>query len=287
MEIWPNLFIVGAPRAGSTSFYDFLKRTKGIFMSNLKEPHYFSQSIDPKFLISPIRDEKKYLNMFKNVKDEKIIGEASTTYLWDPKAPFLIHEKSPNAKIIVMLRDPVQRAYSNYLLRISAGKQYSFSEAIKVAMNFGEDFYKGVIIEGGWYSEQIKRYFDVFGREQVKIIIFEEFIKEPKRIVKEALEFLRIDSDPPDEIELTHNILTRPRNRIIATLMQTGIIRNTARKFIPNTISEIAVRRIFGKKITKPEMPQKEREFLEELYRNDVLELQKLISREIPWKWLK
>ena len=287
MTIWPNLFLVGAPRAGTTTLYDFLKRTKGIYMSNKKEPHYFSQSIEPKFLFKPIRDEKKYLDLFKDVKDEKIVGEASTTYLWDPKAHLLIHEKSPDAKIIILLRDPVQRAYSNYLLRISSGKTYSFSDSIKQALEAKNDFYKGVIIKGGFYAEQIKRYLDEFGSDRIKIIIFEEFIKEPRRIVKEVLEFLEINEETPKEIKLTHNILTKPRNKIAAGLMQNIFIRNTAKILLPYQVSEIIVRKIFGKEITKPDMPKKDKEFLEKLYQDDIFKLQKIISRKIPWKWIK
>jgi len=100
MEKWPNFLIVGAPRAGTTTLYDFLKRTDGIFMPSRKEPHYFS-SIESSYLYPPpIRNQKKYLALFKKVKGEKAIGESSTSYLWDPNSPKLIHGVIPNAKIM-------------------------------------------------------------------------------------------------------------------------------------------------------------------------------------------
>jgi len=99
MEHWPNFFIVGAPRAGTTSLYEFLKRTKGVFMPSYKEPHYFSVTIDRSLINrKPIRDKKKYLQLFKKVNNEKAVGEASTSYLWDTEAPKLIYKKKPKLK---------------------------------------------------------------------------------------------------------------------------------------------------------------------------------------------
>jgi len=163
MEKWPNFLIVGAPRAGTTSLHNFLKRTEGVFMSPRKEPHYFS-SIESSYLYPPpIRDKKQYLALFNKIKGEKAVGEASTSYLWDPNAPKLIHEVIPNAKIIVSLRDPVERAYSHYLLRLSYGrKTYSFSEAIREALKPNVDYYTGIIVRGGWYHKEVKRYLSFF-----------------------------------------------------------------------------------------------------------------------------
>ena len=103
MERWPNFFIVGAPRCGTTSLYEYLNHTPGIFMSKVKEPNYFSVSVTPKIKLSQlIQDKKQYLSLFKDVKDEIAIGEASVPYLWDPKAPLLIHEAIPDARIIMI-----------------------------------------------------------------------------------------------------------------------------------------------------------------------------------------
>ena len=120
--MWPNFFIVGAPRSGTTSLYEYLKEVPEVFMSPVKEPNFFNLSVENDlFLSKPIREKKKYLDLFKNVKDEKAIGEASPTYLWDPKTPKLIHEIIPDAKIIISLRDPVERTFSHYLMYFRNG----------------------------------------------------------------------------------------------------------------------------------------------------------------------
>jgi len=101
-EQWPNFFIVGAPRCGTSSLYDYLKHTKGIFMSTREEPNYFSVTVNPDLIfLGKITDKKEYLNLFNDVKDEIAIGEASPSYLWDPQAPKLIHD----VLIIIFLCD--------------------------------------------------------------------------------------------------------------------------------------------------------------------------------------
>jgi len=283
-EKLPNFFIVGAPRSGTTSLYDFLKRTKGIYMSPRKEPNYFSTSIDPIFLSpSPIRDEEKYLKLFQNVKNEKIIGEASPTYLRDPKAPQLIKKIAGNPKIVIILRDPIQRAYSHYLLRKSNGATYSFSEAIKTAINSKNDDFKARIINAGMYYEQVKRYIETFGSENVRIIIFEEFIIEPQKILKQIIDFLGIDSELPETVDLPHNLLTIPRNKFVSSLLQNQTMRKIGRKIFNQTSGAIMVKKILGKKISKPEMNNTDKIFLEELYREDVRNLEKLLGIKFPW----
>ena len=287
MEIWPNFFIVGASRAGTTSLYNFLKRTKKVYMSPEKEPHYFSKTKNSyyKFPEPPV-SKKKYLSFFENVKNEKAIGEASTTYLAEPTTAQAIYDALPHAKIIISVRDPVQRSYSFYLLRVTGGKTYSFSEAIKKSLEADRDYYYGVITNSGWYYQQVKRYLDLFGPEQVKIIIFEEFIKNPKKIVKEVLEFLDVYSEPPESVELVHNILTQPRGKLSLSLLQNEKIRQLGRKLLSKDMAEIIVRKVLGKEISKPKMLKKDRIFLENLYRDDVKNLQKLLGRRLLWSWI-
>jgi len=279
----PNFFVVGAQRAGSTSLYEFLKQTEDVFVSHIKEPNYFT-SIDGAYLSPPpIRDEKKYLRLFKKVKDEKAIGDCSPIYLRDPKSAELIHKVIPDAKIVIILRDPVERAYSQYLLRVSNGMTLSFSEAIKMASDENGDDRKGRILNAGWYFEQVKKYLDTFGAKQVKILIFEEFVKDPKKSIKEILEFLGVDSDPPESIDVAHNLLTKPRGKLAVALLQNKIIRQAGRKVLSQSAGDIVLKKILGKKIDKPKMPQQDRLFLEKLYRDDVKKLEKMLGKQLPW----
>jgi len=287
MEKWPNFFIVGAPKSGTTTLYDLLKRTDGVFMSKKKEPHFFSKSIDPSDDRIMIRDKKKYLNLFKDVKDEKAIGESSGSYLWDPLAPKLIHQQIPHAKIVMILRDPVQRCYSNYYWRIGSGRiSSSFTKAIKKSLEYPDDFFKGVIINGSWYYEQVKRYIDTFGKNKVKVLIFEEFIKDPRKTVNEVLDFLGVNSEPAKVINLPHNILSKPRGKVAKSLLESKTVKKIGRKFLSDRTQEIIVRKILGEKTTKAKMSNNDKIFLENLFRKDVQKLQKLLNIKLPGGWV-
>jgi len=256
-------------------------------MSTQKEPHYFSQSIKPSQLSRPIRDKTKYLGLFKNVKQEIAIGEASASYLRDPKAPQLIHETVPNSKIIIILRDPVERAFSNYVQRVGGGKTYSFSEAIQEALESKDDYYKKVIIDGGRYFEQVERYLNIFGSENVKIIIFEEFIKNPRKIIREILEFLDVDEEPPESLNLLHNVPTKPRGKLAAVLLGNKKLKKLGKSVLSESAAMTVVKHVLGENITKPKMSQEDRTFLEDLYRNDANNLQKLLGKNLPWSFLQ
>jgi len=252
-------------------------------MSPIKEPHYFSK-IDPSVMYPPpIRDKKKYLALFQNVKNEQVVGEASTSYLWDTSSPKLIHDVIQRAKIIIILRDPIERAFSHFLLRKSHGKTYSFSEAIKDSLNAGEDYYRGELINGGYYAVQTKRYLTTFGSENVLVLIFEEFFNEPKTSAKDVLNFLDIDAETVDNRELVHNFLTQPRGKIATSILQNKFLRKLGRDYVSESTADVFVRRILGKKIAKPKMLENDREFLKKIYKNDVKDLQNIVNRDFPW----
>ena len=193
MEKWPNLFIVGASKSATGTLYVHLSKVPGICMSTIKEPNYFSVKIHPGDGELVIRDKKQYLSLFNIDKDDKIIGEASPEYLGDSEAPNLIYQVSPNAKIIIILRDPVERAYSHYFTFVRQGRiKNSFHDEVQLAL---ENKKKGIksnfgMLESGLYCEQVKRYLDKFGLKQVKVLIFDEFIKNQKATLEEVLEFL-------------------------------------------------------------------------------------------------
>jgi len=197
MEIWPNFFIVGAPKAGTTSLYNYLNDVSGVFMSPIKEPRYFNS--DRKEFRQYSRRKKynksEYLKLFKDVKNEKAIGEATPLYLRDPESAKRIHDQVPNAHIIILLRDPVKRAFSHYLMlsRMDIEKR-TFGQMISETLAERENgiFIRRITLDNGLYTNQIKRYLEIFDEDKVMIIIFEEFIKQPK---KNSQECFRISWD--------------------------------------------------------------------------------------------
>jgi len=142
----PNFFIVGASKSGTTSLYLYLDKVSGIYMSRVKEPHYFHRS-SFKLIARSITDKAEYQKLFKSATKEKAIGEASTSYLQDPESASLIHDQVPNAKIIIILRDPCQRAFSGFLMLKSVGREKkSFHQLITTKPSF---FGKWIILFSG------------------------------------------------------------------------------------------------------------------------------------------
>ena len=283
MEKWPNFFIVGTTRAGTTSLWQYLQKIPGVYMSPVKEPDYFNPNTNYQgFSTIPIRDKKKYLELFKDVKDETAIGEASPTYLADPQTPYLIHDVIPNARIIIMLRDPVERAFSEYLLMYAIGVlKCSFSELIH-SPDRGKKETPVPIVEYGLYYEKVKRNLEVFGPDQVRCYIFEEFVKDPIKTLKEILDFLKV-KNPVINFELeVHNPTIVYRNRLAKFIVRNKIIRKVGKRLPRNGIRQIKWK--LTKPTTKPSMAPEDRKFLQEFYREDIPKLENLLGRKMPWK---
>lgn len=283
MEIWPNFFIVGAPRSGTTSLSEYLKKVEGVYMSPVKEPNYFSVSINLKHKLSkPLRNKDEYLSLFSKAKNAKAIGEASPTYLWDPKTPKLIHDAIPTAKIIMILRDPVERSFSHYLNGIGLGYEtLPFIEAMKEALKKDND-YSGRIATTSFYTDSVSKYLDTFGKNNVKIIIFEEFFKDVKTNFKEILNFLGIYEDTPTMDFSIHNEFSIPRGKVSEILIKNKFLRNVVKNLVPRE-KGVKLRAILTKNVTKPQMTKEEHDFAKNIYFDDVKKLEKLLGKRLPW----
>jgi len=288
MDIWPNFFIVGAVKSASTTLYLYLEKSSDVYMSPIKEPLFFAPSAYPYKRFVAIKDKNEYLSLFKNVKTQKAIGEASGAYLTDPDSPKLIHDQIPDAKIIMMLRNPVDRAYSYYLHNIRNGSEIkNFREAVECELQNISDFdVHRFYLGGSMYHDAVQRYINNFGLENVKVLIFEEFIKNERKYVKEVLLFLGVDSESPESIDGLDNAFRIAKN----PLFQNIITNNLILKFVRKTrISQQRIQwvreKILEKKVSKPNLSPEDRKFLKEYFNDDVQKLKKLLRRELPWSF--
>jgi len=286
VEKWPNFFIVGVAKAGTTSLYEYLNSLPEIFMSPNKEPNYFSvKSIPINYYKKPLRDEKKYLNLFKKSTTEKVIGEASPGYLIEPEAPKLIHEKNPNARILISLRDPVERLFSSYLmLRKYGWIKLSFREEIEKSINKSYDpLHPHIKIEDGLYSEPLKRYLKIFGERQVKIIIFEDWITNTKKTIEEILKFLNVNRALEDFQAEQHNPFSESRGVVAQSILRNLTIKKLTDYFIPSSTKKAIKKLILLKKQSKPQMSEDDKNFLIKFYKDDVKKLENFLGRKLPW----
>jgi hypothetical protein len=298
-EIWPNFLIVGAQKAATTSLYFYLKDIPGVYLSKLKEPNYFAPHAIQGKISDAIKDKKEYLRLFENASEYVAIGEASPSYLWDPDSPKLIHQTVPHARIIMILRDPIERAYSSYLMTVKySGTKESFYDQLmrdykRQAKVFG---ISPQYVELGLYYEQVKRYFDIIGREQVKVIIFEEFVQNPEQTVNEVLAFLGVNHTVT-AIREQYNASSVPRSPLTVWLFPfVRWLRDRNIKFykilnlFPDSIVESLQERnnkLLFKRTQKPKIEPATFKFLQEIYHDDVLRLESLLGRSLPWPTVK
>ena len=287
---WPNLFIVGAAKAGTTSLYKYLEHHPDICMASVKEPHYFAD-INPKpelaFLTKIIKDQTAYLNLFNN-PTARYRGEASPSYLWDESVAAKLKQASPEAKIIIMLREPVSRAYSHYLMDVREGIQHlPFTEALKqdyAQPNKGWDVSR-LYVELGFYCQQLQAYQNEFKREQLKIVFFEEFIKDVPAGVNDILQFLELESDGLDELELSasHNAYAEARSELARRLMGAAKLRGALQRVLPKSVKSFLRHSVLTRQAKKPEIPAEARAFLASVYQQERVCLEALVGRALPW----
>ena len=200
----PNLFIVGAPKSGTTFLYHYLKQHPDIYFPDFKEPHFFgSDLIRRNGAYNLSLDE--YQDLFKT--DKKIIGEASTFYLFSQDAPEEIYNFNPKAKIIIMLRDLVDLVHSLHSQFVFSGDEVieDFTQALELEDSrlsgnripnqttvVNKLFYTSNILS---LPRSIQSFIRYFGRENIKFIDLDDIKKNPKKVYSETLEFLNIDSN--------------------------------------------------------------------------------------------
>ena len=178
---WPNLFIVGAPKGGTTTLWRYLDQHPDVFMSPAKEPNFF---LDP---TPPVRvpTEEAYLGLFAGAGDETWLGEASGRYFSDPTTPGLIKARVPDARIMIALRDPVERAYSSYWHDVKFGIESRpfprslTSSSTTRGVPVGADPEKKHVYLG-FYSQHVARFLDVFG-DAVRVGFLEDLHADPGR----------------------------------------------------------------------------------------------------------
>ena len=201
LEIRPNFFIVGAPKCGTTSLDEYLRQHPNVFISRPKEPHYFSTDLNNRV----IKSFEEYISLYKSVDPDKhiAIGEASASYLFSKNALINIKKFNPKAKIIVMLRKQIDLLPSYHSQMIAAGQENILD--FETAWNAEKQRIKGKKIpfackekkvleysKWGLFSDQIKRLFSLFSKDQIKIIMFDEFKNNPKKVFGEIIHFLNL-----------------------------------------------------------------------------------------------
>lgn len=297
----PNFLIIGTAKAGTTSLYHYLKQHPEIYMSPQKEPRFFAfEGRKPAFRgpgdqvhlnTTTIINIDDYKALFRSVKYEKAIGEASVIYLYYyDTVPERIKYYISDVRLIAILRDPVDRAYSSFLHLVRDGHERltDFERAIEEEERRISDNWTPMwhYTRRGFYSVQLRRYFELFDRKRIGIWLYEDFRSSPVGVLQEIFRFLEVDDHFAPEVSLRYNTSGIPRNE----LLQTTIARlSRIKPYLHPRLSERATRIVTSVRRWNmddpPQLSPQSRKRVVEIFRPDILKLQGMIERDLS-SWL-
>jgi len=295
--------MVGAAKCGTTSLYYYLSQHPDVFDCPVKEPHHFTANYELKFLISGIikntkpflayKDLSNYLALYKNADNYKIVVDASVAYIQFDKIANAIQNFNNKAKIIILLRNPIERAFSAYSHNKREGGTLSFQEDLEIEDQesvlgiFRWTHYK----KNGLYYENVKHYLDTFGQEKVLILFNEDLESNPQKVLSTVCDFLKIDASFVPKMDFTkQNTAHLPKNPKISHLVnnysQGSMLWSGLKKIFPIQF----LRRL--KIIINPSIPFQEKlsdektiQQLKAYYIEDITKLETLLNRDLSaWK---
>ena len=312
----PNFFIVGAPKAGTDDLYYQLDRHPQIYMSPLKEPCFFSSEVRAENFEESLQAHARvatestreylkagapkkrfggivtsledYERLFLRVQGERAIGEGSVCYLWSTSAAAAIAQRIPRARIIIVLMDPAERAFHQYLKSFSDGNvSHSFHTHLELA--FREKGEKMSIyspfLAFGEYAEQVQRYMARFPQEQIHISFYEDREGDPSGWFKGILTFLEVENSfVPGPVEVP----SKP-HFAHANLLGKSINQLRFRPALGKIVSsrwKSRIKEFLYQSDATPAFAQEDRAGLVRFYRDDIFKLQEIVGRDLS-AWLR
>lgn len=312
----PNFLIIGAAKCGTTSLYHYLRQHPEVYMSPIKEPNHFSTDIQPAEFSNEyklyekskqlnvaeyvkgdmsaeqwgayVHDKDIYNQLFKFASGFKARGEISNSYLYSNVAATNIFRQYPEMKIIAILRQPAERAYSHYLANLRDGRTtLPFREEVlhddaKAKHGWGISH---LYYELGLYSEQIDRFKKLFPADRIKVYLFDDLKKNNKALTQDLFRFLNISEEAPIDYDEKFNEARIPKNAaLIKTITQTGLKRKIFRA-LPDSFKD-SVKSFFFKKGPVPKLSSDDRAWMTNRYKQDIIRLQDILQRDLT-NWLK
>jgi Sulfotransferase domain len=295
----PSFFIVGAPKCGTTALCKYLNRHPDIFVPPLKELNFFDLDIKSNKKANNLQE---YLNFFAE-GEGKVCGEGSPTYLRSEKAAQEIYNFNPDAKIIIMLREPVSLLYSLHSQNLYNGSSEDikdFKQALeaesdrksgkripKICVNPQDLYYRDVVK----FTEQIERYFNFFGKEKVKIILFDDFQKDTNGVYQEILVFLgvnpvfetafqKINSNKQVRNTTLQQIIKRPPSKLLEIGKYFIPLSRKQRRALLEGMKE-RLKRLNTQRTSRPPLDGEFRQQLQQELAPEIKRLSQLIDRDL------
>ncbi len=292
----PGFVCVGGAKCGTTSLYEYLRGHPGIFLPAQKELHFFSA---PDLLQRPngprmrsvlddiVTTEAEYRRHFAGMREGQIGGDISPSYLNSEHAPEAICELLGAPKIIILLRNPVDRMFSQYMhLRRAAREELSFEDALaaeneRSAQGWGDMW---LYRHSAYAAERVRRYIETFGRDNVLVVISEQMRGDLPATVRTILEFIGVSPDVPLDLTGEFNKSGLPKSKALAKLLDASPFATLAKRLVPRRLGSTVKRRLqemnTGDRIVLTS--ERKAQYLGE-FADDIRELERVIGRSTGW----
>lgn len=301
----PNFLVIGAAKCGTDSLCNYLAQHPDVFVSADREPNFFVAEGQPEVPYCGPGDRaalgglnmwvstlEQYQALFSGVTTEKAIGEGTAWYIYYEEAPRRIQRHIPDAKLIAVLRNPVDRAYSAYTMLLRDGRETigDFARALaaeedRIQHNWEPIWY---YVTMGFYTAQLKRYYATFAPSQIRVILYDDYNARPLEVVKDLYQFLGVDDQFTPDTSKRYNVSMVPKNLAMHTLVAGEHPVKTALKAVlPSGLRQAMKQRVVERNLTRPvPMAPEVRRQLVETFRADILDLEQLIGRDLS-HWLE
>lgn len=273
--ILPNFLICGAQKAGTTALYEYLSQHPDVLMSRPKETWFFDANYD--------KGLEWFASHFEAYDGESAVGEATARTMFIPEAAPRVAEHLPEAKLIFVLRNPIDRAYSQYHYAIQTGQVQTNCPFHKLIRDEQSEFRKEMI-QRGMYARQIGRFAEYFDDDQMKILFHKDLCQNPKKTVAKTYSFLGVSTAFAPNLSGKHNVTRYPSSlQVYYWLLRCW---RPLREFADSQIPRIsaALRRFARSKLfttDRPEMREQSRNYLRKIYSDPNAQLEKQIDRKL------
>lgn len=273
----PNFLFIGPDKSGSTWLYEALRQHRQVFLPSVKELFFFDQFYD--------KGWSWYSRYFQNAGEQHhIVAEICHDYLFSPLACQRIAHELPSAKLMVCLRDPSQRAFSEYLYMLKVGLlTCDFETALKQIDH---------LVDNGCYVKHLSRYLEHFNRNQIHVAIFDDFAADPQRFFDSVCDFLRVEhATLPKDLKLKVLPAAKPRLRHVAKFAR-SMGWKVRQMGLPEVVGKIRESPLLNRVLyspygpsEKPEMPLSARKYLRQIFSSEVRRLDALLGARLYDRW--
>lgn len=300
---FPDFLIIGAGKSGTTSLDKYLSQHPEIFISGVKEPNFFAlegfvppteKDVDQFFHFPwSVTTKESYLKLFDDALGNQILGETSPMYMYSEAARESIKKYVPSVKLIAILRQPAERIYSRFM---HLSQENRAPSALEEVFDQNSIWWKrDDLVHEGFYFKHLSKYFQMFPEKNIHIILYDDFVKDRNNAIRELLVFLGIKSDVQLNTDLELNPSGVIKNKGVNSIIgKSGFFPRIVSKVFPKLYESLKTNikinklllKIRKKNLSKPRLdPQLKYRITHEIYKNDILELQKLTKRDLS-SWL-